>query len=54
VQKWIAVAQSIGISKDILMREYYLDEFMLVIDAYNEMHSIEEDKDEEVFADEFD
>jgi hypothetical protein len=36
------------------MLDYYLDELMLVLDAYADMHKIEkEDKPVEKFADEF-
>lgn len=35
------------------MLDYYLDELMLVLDAYADMHKIEKDKPVEKFADEF-
>ena len=39
LQKWIAAAESIGISKRALLEDYYFDEFLAVLDAYNEMHN---------------
>ena len=45
LQRWIAVAESIGISKSSLLQEYYFDEFLAVLDEYNDMHSLDkEDK----------
>ena len=54
LQRWLAVAQSIGISKQELFEQYCYDEFIAMMDAYNEMHSIDSDnaRDEEVYADE--
>jgi hypothetical protein len=53
LQKWIAIAESIGISKCALLEDYYFDEFLSVLDAHNEMHSVKKDSEavEEVDAD---
>lgn len=54
LQKWIAIAASIGISRRELLEEYYFDEFILTLDAYNELHAIQtEDAVEEVSAEEW-
>ena len=55
IQKWIAIAESVGISKKSLLEDYYFDEFLLVLDAYNDMHNPEKDEDkiEEVDADDW-
>ena len=51
LQRWIAIAESIGIGKKELLEDYYLDEFLAVMDAYAEMHKIEhEDNGIEVTA----
>ncbi|MFD3260837.1 hypothetical protein ACE3MQ_19775 [Paenibacillus lentus] len=42
-----------GISKREFLEDYYYDEFIMVLEQYNEMHALPtEDADEEVFADE--
>ena len=43
LQKWIAVAESIGVSKKSLLEDYYFDEFLAVLDAYNDLHRIDKD-----------
>lgn len=54
LQKWIAVGESIGIGKKNLLNDYYFDEFLAVIDAYNDMHTINrENEKEEVYADDW-
>lgn len=40
LQRWIAIAQSIGIDKNTLFCEYYFDEFLAMLDEYNDMHKI--------------
>ena len=51
LQRWIAIAESIGIGKKELLEDYYLDEFLAVMDAYAQMHKIErEDNGIEVTA----
>jgi hypothetical protein len=51
LQKWIAIAESIGIPKRALLDDYFFDEFLTVLDAYNEMHSVSKDDEvEEVDA----
>lgn len=35
------------------MEDYYLDELMLVLDAYADMHKIDKDKANEVYANDF-
>jgi len=53
LQKIIAAAQSIGIGKRALMEDYYLDEFMVILQEHNKMQMpSEKPQDEEVFADE--
>lgn len=52
LQRFVAIAQSIGISKHELLYDYYYDEFLVVMEAYNDMHSLNTDKEKEVFADE--
>ena len=44
-----------GISKDELLNGYYLDEFLAVLDAHNEMNRFDagEDKVEEVSAEDW-
>lgn len=45
-----------GISRRELLEEYYFDEFILTLDAYNELHRIpdpEEDQIIEVTAEEW-
>ncbi len=37
-----------------MLEEYYYDEFIAMMDAYNDIHSIDGSGDEEVFADEYD
>ncbi len=46
-------SQYIGMGKE-LFEQYCYDEFIAMMDAYNEMHSIDSDnaRDEEVYADE--
>ncbi len=51
-QRWLAIAQGIGLGKSEIMRQYYFDEFLCMLDQYNDIHSLEE-KMEEVYADEF-
>ena len=51
-QRWIAIAQSVGIPRTELMESYYFDEFLAVMDEYNDLHT-PGGKDEEVFADEW-
>lgn len=54
MQRWIAIAESIGISKESLINNYYFDEFLLVLDEYNKMHSYSEKTEiKEVYADDF-
>ena len=50
---WLAIAQSIGLSKSELLNEYYYDEFIAMMDEYNDMNKLDKDKDEEIFADDF-
>lgn len=33
------------------MNNYYYDEFIAMMDAYNDMHTLDRDKTEEVYAD---
>lgn len=54
LQRWLAAAQSVGITKSELFNQYYYDEFIAVMDEYNDMHTLDRDKEETVFADEFD
>lgn len=55
LQRWLAIARSVGIGKHELLEEYYYDEFIAMMDAYNDMHNIDgSGADEEVFADEYD
>lgn len=43
-----------GIPKSVLLNDYYYDEFIAVMDEYNEMHRIEHpDEDKAVYADDF-
>ena len=44
LQRWIAIAIALGISKQSLLTGYYMDEFLLVLDSYNDMHKIDKDK----------
>ncbi|MEE1076250.1 MAG: hypothetical protein UHY68_03180, partial [Acutalibacteraceae bacterium] len=53
LQRWLAAAQSVGITKSELFNQYYYDEFISVMDEYNDMHTLEKDKQEAVYADEF-
>ena len=39
-QKWIAIAETIGIPKRALLNDCYFDEFLAVLEAYNELHSV--------------
>ena len=44
-------------TKSELLNNYYYDEFIVMMDAYNDMHSLDRDKnggDREVYADELD
>lgn len=54
LQRWLAVAQSVGINKSELFNEYYYDEFIAVMDEYNDIHTLDKDKEEVAFADELD
>lgn len=49
VQRWIAVGLSIGLSKEAMLNDYYLDELITIVDSYNAMHSGEK----EISAEEF-
>lgn len=54
LQRWIAIAESIGISKSELLNDYYYDEFLVVLDEYNELHKIDTSgKIEEVRAEDW-
>lgn len=35
------------------MSDYYLDELMLVLDAYSDMHKIDKDAGKQVYANDF-
>ncbi len=44
-------------TKSELLNNYYYDEFIVMMDAYNDMHSLDKDTDggdREVYADELD
>ena len=45
LQRWIAIAESMGIGKKSMFSDYYFDEFLTVLDEYNAMHSIETAED---------
>lgn len=45
LQRWIAIAESVGIGKKELLEDYYLDEFLAVMDAYSDMHKVERAED---------
>lgn len=47
------MGQSVGISKSELIGSYYYDEFIAMMDEYNDMHRYEKDDEEEIYADEF-
>jgi len=52
-----ASCQAVGINKREMLEDYYLDELLLVLDAYADMHKSDKDRDEEyreVYADELD
>lgn len=52
LQKWIAIGETIGISKKDILEGYYLDEFLTVLDMYNEIQSLDKKKETvEVSAD---
>jgi hypothetical protein len=54
LQRWIAIAQTMGIGKRELMEDYYYDEFMIMLDEYNDLHKAPdqgEDEIQEVYAD---
>lgn len=54
LQRWIAVAETIGISKKQLLQDYYYDEFLVVLDEYNELHKIDSsEKIEQVSAEDW-
>ena len=54
LQKWITIAQSIGITKTQLLNDYYFDEFIAVMDQWNTLHTPEDQRKVEVYADEID
>ena len=49
VQRWIAVGLSIGLTKDAMLNDYYLDELITIVDMHNAMHSDVKDVDAEDF-----
>lgn len=55
LQRWLAIAQSIGISKTEMLENYYYDEFIAMLDAYNDMHRIDSESEsgKEYYADDF-
>ena len=54
LQRWLAIAQSVGINKSEMFNSYYYDEFIAMMDAYNDMHRIDKDSEDgkEYYADE--
>lgn len=53
LQKWIAIAETIGIGRNELLNSYYIDEFLTVLDAYNELHSYDSEEVHEVSTETF-
>ena len=53
LQRWLAIAQSIQLPKSELLNNYYYDEFIAMMDEYNDMHTPESERVEEVYADDF-
>lgn len=41
LQRSIAIAQTIGVNKKQLLEDYYFDEFIAMLDEYNEIHRID-------------
>ena len=54
LQRWLAAAQSVGITKSELFEKYYYDEFIAVMDEYADMHTLDDNKQKAVYADEID
>ena len=46
LQRWLAIAETIGISKSELLQDYYYDEFLVVLDEYNELHKFDQKKED--------
>jgi DNA-binding SARP family transcriptional activator len=43
LQRWIAIGEKHRHMQTQLLEDYYMNEFLAVLDAYNEMHKVEKE-----------